>query len=134
MKGIAHEFCLAPGEPGNTARIDAVDRKPSAGFNVHLQNRATKPVKQQSTERFEALIMYKPEADQLLELGLGPESCTPRTAVEIVLEFRQRVLIELGLPQLQHGFDGGNDPVAARFRKQRGIVALGLIAVGPCQV
>ena len=74
------------------------------------------------------------EADQELELALGLEPGLAGAAVELVLEVRQRVLVELGLAQLQHGLDRRHDAVAARLGEQRGVVALGLVGVGARQV
>ncbi len=105
-----------------------------AGLDGHLQRRAAEPVEQQAAELLETRVARDAEADQQLELALGLEIGAAGAAVELVLEIRQRVLVELGLAQLQHGLDVGHHPVAARFRQQRGVVALRLIGIGPRQV
>ena len=131
---FAQERRLAVGQPGDVARPDAVDREPGAGLDGHFERRAAEPVEQQPPERFETLIARDAEADQELELALGLEVGPAGAAVELVLELRQRVLVELGLAQLQHGLDGRHHPVPARFRQQRGVVALRLVGVGARQV
>ena len=105
-----------------------------AGLDDHLQRRAAEPVEQQPPERFEARVAGDAEADQQLQFALGLEIGPAGAAVELVLELRQRVLVELGLAQLQHGLDRRHHPVAARLRQERGVVALRLVGVGARQV
>ena len=108
--------------------------EPGPGLHVDFERRAAEPVEQQPPERFEARIAGNAEAHQKLELALGLEVGPPRTAVELVLELGERVLVKLGLAQLQHGFNGGDDPVPARLGKQRGVISLRLIRIGARQV
>jgi len=44
------------------------------------------------------------------------------------------MLVKLRLPQLQHGLDGRDHAVAARFGEQRRIIALRLVGVGAREV
>ena len=134
VQRFPQERRLAIGEPGDVARADAVDREPRAGLHLHFERRTAEPVEQEPAERFETGVAGDAEADQQLELAFGLEVGAPGTAVELVLELRQRVLVELGLAQLQHGLDGRHDPVAARLRQQRSVVALRLIGVGARQI
>ena len=125
---------LAVGQPRDVARTDALDREPGAGLDVDLQRRAAEPVEQQPPELLEARVAGDAEADQELELALGLVVGAAGTAVELVLELGQRVLVELGLAQLQHGLDARHHPVPARLRQQRRVVALRLVGVGARQV
>ena len=134
VQRLAQEARLAVGEAGDVARPDALDRQPGAGLDIDLERRAAEPVEQQPPELLEALVAGDAEADQELELALGLVVGAARAAIELVLELRQRVLVELGLAQLQHGLDRRHHPVAARLRQQRGVVALGLVGVGARQV
>jgi hypothetical protein len=134
VKAFAQEQRLPVGETGNVARTDALDRKPRAGLDVDFERGATEPVEQQPPERLETIITGNPEADQDLQLALGLEVGAAGTAVELVLQFRQRVLIELRLAQLQHGLDRRDNPVPTRFRQQRGVIALRLIGIRPSQI
>ena len=104
------------------------------GSTIDLERRAAEPVEQQPAERLEALVARDAEADQELELALGLEIGAARTAVELVLELGQRVLVELRLAQLEHGLDRRHHAVAARLRQQRGVVALRLVGVGARQI
>src|SRR6202008_2265014 len=101
------ELAFAVGEPGDGARADAIDRETGARLDDHFQRRAAEPVEQQPAERLKALVAGNAETHQELELAFGPEVGAAGATVELVLEFRQRVLVELLLAQLQHGFDGG---------------------------
>ena len=134
VQRLAEELAFAVGEPGDVARPDAVDRQPRARFDDHFQRRAAEPVEQQAPERFEALVARDAETDQELELAFGLEIGAPGAAVELFLEFRQRVLVELLLAQLQHGLDGRHHAVAARLGEQRGVIALRLVGVGAGEV
>ena len=130
VQRLAEEFGLAVGEPGDGARPDAVDRQPVAGLDDHFQRRAAEPVEQQPAERLETGVAGDAEADQELDLAVGLEIGAARAAVQLVLEFRQRVLVELLLAQLQHGLHGRHHAMAARLGEQRGVIALRLIGVG----
>ena len=134
VQRFAEELAFAIGEPGDGARPDAVDRQPRARLDDHFKRRAAEPVEQQAAERLETLVAGDAEADQELELAFGLEVGAPGAAVEFFLEFRQRVLVELLLAQLQHGLDGRHHAVAARLGEQRGVVALRLIGVGAGEV
>ena len=134
VQRLAQERSLAVGEPGDVARANALDREPVTGLDDHLQRRTAEPVEQDASERFEARIAGDAEADQELDLALGLEVGPARTAIELVLELRQRVLVELGLAQLQHGLDVRHHPMPARLRQQRGVVALRLVGIGSRQV
>ena len=134
VQRLAEERRLAVGEPGEVARPDAVDREPRARLDRDLERRAAEPVEQQAPERLEARVARDAEADQQLELAFGLEVGPAGAAVELVLELGQRVLVELGLAQLQHGLDRRHHPVAARFRQQRGVVALRLVGIGARQI
>ena len=114
-------------------RMRSIDSH-GAGLDSDLERRAAEPVEQQPAELLEALVAGDAEADQELEFALGLEVGAPRAAVELVLELGQRVLVELGLAQLQHGLDRRHHAVAARLRQQRGVVALRLVGVGARQV
>ena len=105
-----------------------------ARLDDHFQRRAAEPVEQQPAERLEAVVAGDAEADQELELAVGLEIGAPGAAVQLVLEIRQRVLVELLLAQLQHGLDGRHHAMAARLGKQRGVVALRLIGVGAGEI
>ena len=111
-----------------------LDRQPGRRARHDLERRAAEPVEQQPPELVEALVAGDAEADQQLELALGLVVGAARAAIELVLELRQRVLVELGLAQLQHGLDRRHHAVAARLRQQRGVVALRLVGVGARQV
>ena len=134
VQRLAEKLAFAVGEPGDGARADAVDRQPRARLDDHFQRRAAEPVEQEPPERLEARIAGDAEADQELELAFGLEIGAPGAAVELFLEFRQRVLVELLLAQLQHGLDGRHHAVAARLGEQRGVVAFGLVGVGAGEV
>jgi hypothetical protein len=134
MQRFAQERGFAVGEAGDVARPDALDRQPCPRLDDDFERRAAEPVEQQAPERFETLIAGDAEADQELELALELEVGPPGAAVELVLELGQRVLVEFGLAQLQHGLDGGHHPVTARLRQQRGVVALRLVGVGARQI
>ncbi len=134
VQRLAEELAFAVGEPGDGARADAVDRQPGARLDDHFQRRAAEPVEQQPAERLEALVAGDAETDQELELAVGLEVGAPGAAVELVLEIRQRVLVELLLAQLQHGLDGRHHAVAARLGEQRGVIALRLVGVGAGEV
>ncbi len=134
VQRLAEEFAFAVGQPGDGAWPDAVDRQPRTRFDDHFQRRAAEPVEQQPPERLEARIAGDAEADQELELAFRLEIGAPGAAVELFLELRQRVLVELLLAQLQHGLDRRHHAVAARLGEQRGVIALGLVGVGTGEV
>ena len=114
-------------------RMRSIDSQ-VAGLDDHFERRAAEPVEQQPPELLEALVARDAEADQQLELALGLEVGAARAAVELVLELRQRVLVELRLAQLQHGLDRRHHAMAARLRQQRGVIALRLVGVGARQI
>ena len=134
VQRLAEELGFAVGEPGDVARADAVDREPVARVDDDFERRAAEPVEQQPAERFEAVIAGDAETDQQPELGVGLEIGAPGAAVELVLELRQRVLVELLLAQLQHGLDGRHDAMAARLGQERGVIALRLVGVGAGEI
>ena len=134
VERLAQEARLAVGETGDVARPDALDREPGAGLDIDLERRAAEPVEEEAAELLEALVAGDAEADQELELALGLEVGAAGAAVELVLELGERVLVELGLAQLEHGLDRRHHPVPARLRQQRGVVALRLVGVGARQV
>ena len=130
VQGLAEEFGLAIGKAGNAARADAVDGQPlAAGFDNDFERRTAEPVEQQPAEGLEAVVARDPEADQQLDLALGLEIRLAGAAVELVLELRQGMLVELGLAQLQHGLDRRHHPMPARFGEQRGVISLRLVGV-----
>ena len=114
-------------------RMRSIDSQ-VARIDDHFERRAAEPVEQQPPERFEAVVAGNAEADEQLELGVGLKVGTPGAAVELVLEFRQRVLVELLLAQLEHGFDGRHHAMAARLGEQRGVIALRLVGVGAGEI
>ncbi len=134
VQRFAQEQGFAVGEARDVARADAIDGKPSTGLDVDLERRTAEPIEQHARKRFEARIAGDAETDQELELAFGLEVGAPRTAVELVLELWQRMLVELRFAQLQHGLDRRHDAVPARLRQQGGVVALRLISVGARQV
>src|SRR5438552_12139020 len=97
VQRLAQKQRLAVGKAGNVARPDAFDREPVPRFDGDFERRAAKPVKQQAAERVEAGIARNAEAGQQLELALGLEISAPGTAVELIFELGQRVLVELRL-------------------------------------
>src|SRR6185369_12618881 len=97
VQRLAQEARLAVGETGDVARADALDRQPGAGLDIDLERRAAEPVEQQPPELLEALVAGDAEADQQLELALGLVVGAARAAIELVLEFRQRVLVVITL-------------------------------------
>ena len=106
----------------------------SPGLIDHFERRTAEPVEQQPPERLEALVARDAEADEQLEFGVGLKVGAPGAAVELVLEFRQRVLVELLLAQLEHGLDGRHHAMAARLGEQRGVIALRLVGVGTSEI
>ena len=105
-----------------------------ARFDDHFQGGAAEPVEQQTTERLEAAVPSEAETDKQLEFAIGLEVGAAGAAVELFLEVGQRVLVELLLAQLQHGFHGWHHAVAARLGQQGGVVALRLIGIGAGEI
>jgi hypothetical protein len=130
VERVAEERRLAVGQPGDVARTDAVDRQPGAGLDRHLERRAAEPIEQEPPELVEPRVVGDAEANQKLELALRLEIRLTGAAVELVLEIGQRVFVQLGLAQLQHGLDARHHAVTARLRQQRGVVALRLVRIG----
>src|SRR5215510_7756430 len=134
MQRLAEEFALAVGQAVDIAGPDPLDGEPSPRLHDDFERRAAEPVEQQPAKWLKALVADDPETDQELELTLRLQVGAAGAAVELVLQLRERMLVELRLPQLQHGLDRRNYAVAARFGKQRRIVALRLVGIGAREV
>ena len=134
VQRFVKERDLAIGEPIDGARPDALDAQPVSGLDRDFQRRAAEPVEQQAAEGVETIVTRNAEADEKLEFALRLEIRLAGAFVEFVFQFRQRVLVEFGFAQLQHGLDGRHHAVPARFRKQRRVIALGLVIVGARQI
>ncbi len=111
---------------GNSAilRIDAHWRVFADG---DLQRRRAEPVEQQLGEAVPGLRRADAEEDRDARRKGAAEILA--ALVERHLQFRQRMLVELRLRQVDHRLDGRNDPVAARAGQQRRIVAAALVAI-----
>ena len=109
-------------------------RQPMSGLDRDLERRAAEPVEQQAAEGIEAFVARNAEADQKLEFAFRLEIGLARAFVQFVFELGQRVFVEFRFAQFQHGLDGRNDAMSARFREQRGVIALGLVIVGAREI
>ena len=107
---------------------DLADRRPLRAFaDGDLQRRRAEPVEQELGEAVPGLRRADAEEDRDARRKGAAEILA--ALVERHLQFRQRMLVELRLRQVDHRLDGRNDPVAARAGQQRGIVAAALVAV-----
>lgn len=101
---------------------DPVDRCPAlALLDDDFERGRAEPVEQEFCKTIPRL--GGTEAEE--EGGLGRKRAAEILAalVERDFEFRQRILVEFRLGEIDHGFDGRDDLVAARAGEQRGIIA-----------
>ena len=121
------------GHPCQRVEADLADRCPFAVVpDVNLQRRRAEPVEQQLGETVPCL--GRADAEEDADLGREDAAEILAALVQRQFQFRQRMLVELALRQIDHRLDGRDDPVAARPGQQRGIVAAALVAVVVRQV
>ncbi|ESZ54201.1 hypothetical protein X729_29400 [Mesorhizobium sp. L103C131B0] len=94
---------------------------------MNLKRRSAEPVEQQLGEAVPDL--RRSDAEEDADFLRENASEILAAFVERQLQFRQRVLVELALGQVDHRLDRRDDLVAARTGEQRGIIAAALVGV-----
>ena len=130
MEALVEEFRLVRPELGERPGAQPVDFPPLARRDGDFDRRAPVPVEQEPAERLEAGILDETEAEQEVERGVLGRVRLERPGGQRLLQFRQRLLVELELAQIEHRLDRRDHPVAARLGEQGGVIALGLVVVG----
>ena len=134
MQARAEEFRLFRPELGERPGAQPVDLPALAGRDGDFDRRAAVPVEQQPAEGLETLILGEAEAEQKVEGRILRRVRLGRRGGQRLLQFRQRLLVEFELAQIEHRLDGRDHPMPARFGKQGGVIALGLVVVGARQI